>query len=270
MDLLVIKLIGIVMLFHAGNAPADRAFYTVYAADGKGGIKMCGVPVESHEAYLRVIGTAKVTGWTTAIPCKAERQESQASPCSLYPLDHDELFISDGISDSNIGVDPMPSLAMVPRLKKFGGDEPLTPAHAQGDSAVTLPLALGTIEGVDEDNDTRTMRLTVPQPQIQVKEVTITSKTRPGYTVVVPAGAHIAIINLPTKFAQDRPGDVTGSGHEAHWFLHYKILDVDPPKAQCTFPPSATFLLEPEFRRKHKHKLSLVVLNKACSPTTYP
>jgi hypothetical protein len=270
MDLITIKFIGLVLLFHT-VAPSGKVNFMMFAVDAtpdkSATVHVCNKDIPAHHAYLRIVGDTVSVSWQTrAIPCETEGPEPNTGRCFLYELDHDDLSIT-GVSDDSGGVTVTSSLGLVPRLKEFFGSGPakLTAQKAHDNSAATLSIKAGALFGVPEFNDMRTMRLDVRQPEIPIDEVTITSKKNAKNKIVVPAGSQIAIINMMPDDAADQPGNHSSEGHEEDWFLHFTLLD-NEPTAGCKHPIS-----DQTTREEHSDdKMKLLSLNKACSPTTFP
>lgn len=266
MDLITIKFIGLLLMFHT-TASNGRPVYTMFAADGTPSKKVCKFQIAEHHAYLRVIGTPISVSWpSAAIPCTLESTVTHSGDCNLYELDHDDLTISGVSNTSEVeGVQEMPSLVVVPRLKKYFGNAQLDAGHAHDKAAATLHILTGTLEGVPELNDMRDLRLTVEQPQIALKEVEIKSARADGRIVVNP-GSEIAIINMMPDAAAAEPGNHLGQGEEEDWFLHFTLLEKLPADGDCHHPVSPD-----EFRKQLSTNAHLfVTLNKACSPTEFP
>ncbi|MCU1229757.1 MAG: hypothetical protein JWO97_2641 [Acidobacteria bacterium] len=274
MDLITIKFIGLVLLFHTFGTNG-KVNYTMFAVDATPGddthvVKVCDADIPEHHAYLRIVGDAVSAIWEskTAIPCETEGPDPHKDHCLLYELDHDDLTIT-GVSTLDDGVAVTASLGLVPRLKKFFGTTTtpkLIATKAHDNSAATLTIKTGQLAGIPEFNDMRTMMLNVPQPEVHIDEVTIESTTRANHRIVVPAGAQIAIINMMKHDAIDKPGNHSSAGGEKDWYLHFKLLDKEPPPGECKHPISKMKL-----RLEHSHDSSHPEsLNKACSATTYP
>ena len=271
MDLITIKFIGLVLLFHT-LAAGGKVNYTMFAvdatpSDGTHEVKVCDTKIPEHHAYLRIVGKAQVEWSTAPLKCETEGPDPHTNDCRLFELDHDDLTIT-GVSTSDEGVTILPSLVLVPRLKEFfgSGTAKLTASKAHDRSAATLKIKTGQLGGVPEFNDMRTMRLDVPQPQVHIDEVTIESTTRANHRIVVPAGAQIAIINMMEHDAVDQPGNHSSDGGEEDWYLHYLLLDKEPPPNECEHPISALKLRKEHSDDKNHPK----ALNKACSATDFP
>lgn len=268
MDLITIKFIGLILLFQTSAGP-NPVRYTMFAADGTPKVNICGTTIPEHHAYLRVVGPAISANWSTApAKCETEGANPHTGDCLLYELDHDDLVITT-VSNSTVGVTKMPTVnGIVPKLRDFDPSAQLDALNAHARSAATLQLNTGTLEGIQEFNDMRTMKLVVRQGAVHLDSVTIESATRPTNKIVVPAGAQLAIINMPAADAADKPGEMTGHDDETHWYLHYSLLDNPPAAAKCFHPISLMSL-----RKQHTDPPSPShpkTLSKVCSSTTYP
>jgi hypothetical protein len=270
MDLITIKFIGIILLFHS-EPFTNPTRYTAIIANGKKQVTKCDMPIDEHRAYVRVFGeTLDGTTWQpdkepcTAVPiCPNGKPCSPPPACTLFEIDGDVLEIT-GVTNSTIGVTQMRGLdEILPKLTRFfrslGTDIDLDSAMAR--SIGSIELTAGELEGVPEPSDMRSAALTVKKGFGNQDSVTIQSKNHSDRTIVVPAGAEIAILNLPPKMAHDDPGTPHphDTVHPEHWFLHYTLGGHEPKKSDCHAPLSDETAHNP-----------LVTLTKECSATTYP
>lgn len=255
---LTLRFIGIILMFQIENS--GKQTYEVYLPDGRSDPVTCSEFIPEHFAFVRVttpIDESKIN-WPW-VPCA-----DGGGDCKLFPLDKEEIKISDVTGGNDVEV--IATAALMPKYKDFTDKQDAVFATAGEREAVSvafLKFDKGRLSGHAYANGMKYTKLEIAT--ITGAAVKVEGKNR---SFIAPKGSTIDIINLPFNIAAGTPGTHMGGGDRHHYFLYHKLSKSDKqPTEPCKSPADKTLLVTLGHGMSTAEETALSI---ACSNTIYP